>query len=549
MKEVLKQIRYFFFSQYFADGFRITIEIIAPVIVLSWFGETSAGLTVALGSLCVSICDIPGPVKEKRNGMLYCNLLVFVMTILTGFASGNNVFLGLLVVSAAFIFSMFNVYGNRAAAVGTSALLVMILRMADIRQTSQIFSDSFLILAGGVWYMLAALLFVRLNPYRHVQRALGDCIQATAKLLGIKSELYNSDANYENEYSKLLMQQAVVNERQEVMRQLLFGDKSIGKDADKMSGLLVLTFVDVLDLYEQITATWYNYSLLRKRFGHTSILKEISHIIKELAGELENIGLAIQSGSKHQKKFPLIPALNELNNKIDTLKESDDSKIVLKKIIVNLRNLGNYIDELFNYFSMNIPGKKQLRNRSDYAKFLPTQQIDFITFKNNLNMSSGIFRHALRMMITCGVGFFIARLISSAHHSYWILLTIIIILKPGFSISRQRNVHRIIGTIAGAFIGLIILRFVHEHNFLFSIIIFLMLGTYSFQRLNYIVMVIFTTAYVIVLFNFLGLGLFDVAWERLMDTGIASLLAFASSYFLFPHWESLQMDSYIVKNA
>ena len=61
-----------------------------------------------------------------------------------------------------------------------------------------------------------------------------------------------------------------------------------------------------------------------------------------------------------------------------------------------------------------------------------------------------------------------------------------------------------------------------------------MIGTYTFQRLNYIVMVIFMTPYILIFFNFLGMGFVDVAEERLLDTRIGSLLAFLASYLLFP---------------
>jgi len=133
----------------------------------------------------------------------------------------------------------------------------------------------------------------------------------------------------------------------------------------------------------------------------------------------------------------------------------------------------------------------------------------------------------------------------NGHHSYWLLLTIVVILKPGFSLTRQRNFERFTGTIAGGLIGLLLLAFIHNHTFLFVLIIFFMIGTYTFQRLHYIVMVIFLTPYVLLLFNLLGINSINVAGERLLDTAIGSLLSFMASYFLFPHWESHQLNDYM----
>ena len=120
----------------------------------------------------------------------------------------------------------------------------------------------------------------------------------------------------------------------------------------------------------------------------------------------------------------------------------------------------------------------------------------------NLTLESSVFRHALRMMITCGAGYVIGKLLPYGHYSYWILLTIIIILKPGFSLTKQRNFERLTGTIAGGLIGLLILAFIHDRSVLFALIVFFMIGTYTFQRLNYIVMVIFMTPYILIFFNF-----------------------------------------------
>jgi uncharacterized membrane protein YccC len=122
------------------------------------------------------------------------------------------------------------------------------------------------------------------------------------------------------------------------------------------------------------------------------------------------------------------------------------------------------------------------------------------------------------------------------------LLTIIIILKPGFGLSKDRNVQRIIGTIAGGLAGICILAFLHDRDVLFSILVFCMIGTYTFQRLNYIAMVMFITPYILILFHLLGLPFWDIARERLLDTGIGGMLAFLASYLLFPHWESGQLQ-------
>jgi uncharacterized membrane protein (TIGR01666 family) len=544
INEKAQSIKYFLFSQYLADGIRVTLAIILPTIICAGYGRMDLGIIISEGALCVSISDAPGPIQHKRNGMLYSNIFVFLMALLTGFVNNNFLLLGLLVLFSSFFLTMFTVYGNRAASVGTAALLIMILRMAKVNSQSEVVMESALILCGGIWYMIIALLLYRLTPYRPAQRALGDCIHETAKFLRIKSALYDSKTNLDDEYRKLVAQQVVVNEKQDAVRELLFKNRELVKEPTHTARLLILTFVDLIDFYEQVMATWFDYHSLRERFSSTGILDEVSSLVKNIADELDHIGHAIQSNTSYKKKIDLIPALEKLKIRIDELSDKNNSKLILKKILVNLRNLAEKVTEILNYFD-NVPSNRKMRSSSDYSKFVSHHEINGADLIQNLSLKSSVFRHALRMMITCGIGYVIGKLLPYGHYSYWILLTIIIILKPGFSLTKQRNFERLTGTIAGGLIGILILAFIHDRSVLFALIVFFMIGTYTFQRFNYIVMVIFMTPYLLILFNFLGMGFVNVAEERLLDTGIASLLAFLASYLLFPHWESNQLRNYM----
>ncbi|MEO6290208.1 MAG: FUSC family membrane protein [Ginsengibacter sp.] len=546
LKERAQDIRYFLFSQYLADGVRVALEIVLPAIICAEFGELQLGITISLGALCVSISDAPGPVEHKRNGMLYCNIFIFIMALLTGFLNHTIFLSGLLILFSSFIFTMFTVFGNRANSIGTAALLIMVLRISNVVSPAETLIDSFLILSGGLWYMVVALLFYRLTPYRPAQRSLGDCIHETAKFLRLKADLFLPETNLEEGYRKLVSQQIIVSEKQDELRELLYKNRALLKESTTTGRRLVVTFVDVVDLYEQIMGNWYDYAHLRKKFGSTGILDDIAHIINNISGELDQIGQAIQSNSSYSKQYNLIPDLEILKRKADGIGDAGTSNFLLKKVIVNLRKLGQTMEDVLIYFDADNYSKRNIRSIGEYSRFVSHQQISFAVFRDNLTFESSVFRHALRMMITCGLGFAISKLISYGHHSYWILLTIIIILKPGFSLTKQRNFERFTGTLAGGLIGLLTIAFVHDRTVLFIIMFFFMIGTYTYIRLRYVVMVIFMTPYILILFNFLGLGMLDIAGERLLDTAIASILAFLASYFLFPHWESKQLPGYMV---
>src|SRR4029079_10171225 len=175
MQYQASEIKYFFYSQAFADGFRISFAILLPALLGAYFNFFQIGLTVSLGCMCVSLTDAPGPVIHKRNGMLFCSAFVFIVAILTGFARMNIYTLGLEIIATSFFFSMFNVYGIRAASVGNSGILIMILTMdAALSPPQVVLTHALLILAGGIFYTVVSLLLHALRPYRISQRALGD---------------------------------------------------------------------------------------------------------------------------------------------------------------------------------------------------------------------------------------------------------------------------------------------------------------------------------------------------------------------------------------
>jgi NADH:ubiquinone oxidoreductase subunit K len=98
----------------------------------------------------------------------------------------------------------------------------------------------------------------------------------------------------------------------------------------------------------------------------------------------------------------------------------------------------------------------------------------------------------------------------------------------------------------GAAIGVLILLLITNSTVLFVIMVLFMIGTYTFMRLNYLAMVMCVTPYVFIVFSFIGTEFRALAWERIMDTFIGCVTAFAVSYFLFPSWEREQLKQHML---
>jgi uncharacterized membrane protein YccC len=142
---------------------------------------------------------------------------------------------------------------------------------------------------------------------------------------------------------------------------------------------------------------------------------------------------------------------------------------------------------------------------------------------------------------------YIISLLFPIGHGYWILLTIITIMKPAYSLTRQRNIHRLLGTVVGVIIGFIVLYFIKDATPLAIIMIIAMVLSYSFIKLNYFIGTAGITVYVLVSFHFLSSHDFStVIKDRMIDTSIGSLIAFFYALFVFPSWERRQIEQYLV---
>ena len=543
-----RDLSYFFFSQHFSDGLRTTVAILLPALVGAQWGNFAAGITISTGAVCVSVTDTPGPAQYKRNAMLAALGGVGAVALLTGLVAPYRWLLGLEVVGLAFALTMLLVWGARAGAVGSATLLAMVLLLAHPPALAEVVPQALLLVLGGGWYLVLALLQQQLQPYRAAQQALGECLHAMAGFLQLKATFYQASTDLDDDYRRLVAQQVRVNEKQEAVREVLYRSRQLASESTSASRRLVLTFVEAVDLYEHITAGYYDYAALRKAFGASGILAEVAALVTRLATDLDYLGSAIQANYAYGSPAPDRTAeWDRLQARIAALPPADaatgTSNRVLKKILVNLRdllkrtaNLRRYFDESRLEAAPPEPGRA-----AAHLQFVARQELHLSAFTENLTLRSAVFRHAVRMALACLVAFALAESLWHGQHNYWVLMTVTIMLKPGFSLTRQRNIERIIGTLGGGLLGALLLRVVPGGEARFGFLVVFMVVAYSFQRTKYLVTVVFLTAYLLIMFTFLGAGYLGIIEERVTDTLLGCAIAFSAGYFLFPSWESDQL--------
>lgn len=537
-----QEIQNFFYSQYFADGLRITFGTVIPALIFSWLGNLQVGITISLGAMAVGLSDTPGPLTHRRNGMLMCTAVVLVSALITNAINGLPTVLTLVIIALSFLFSMFAVYGARASTVGMMGMLIMVLNTDDIGNTPlEVLTHISYILLGCIWYLLWSLSLHQVRPYRQAQQELAESIQNVADYIRIKARFYDIKSDTEKNYRDLIELQIIVSQHQDNVRDQLFRSKKIIRDTTKIGRLLILIFTDIVDLFEQSMATHYDYDAIRERFGPTGVLQHFHVTIRRIGNELEHLAYQINANRRPKALYHFRNDLERIRAAIDNAEKTHGiNTLPLKKILINIRNLAQRIGNIYDYFDRESKNSFK-RDEMDLSRFIEHKAIDFKQLRENLTLKSTLFRHAVRMAVVMGIGYALSLAINVGTHSYWILLTIMVILKPGFSLTKQRNFQRLIGTIIGGVGGALILMLVQDETSLFILLLLFMVATYSLIRVNYIVSVMFMTPYILILFGFLDMNTLSVLRERIIDTLIGSGLAFFSSYIVLPSWESTQV--------
>ena len=552
MDHYLKSYKSFLYSHNLTDGIRVTAGILIPAFCMLYFKQLPVGIVMSIGALCVSVTDIPGPIAYRRNEMLICIGTIFIVTIYVGLASYSALATGVVLTVYCFFFSMLGVFGVRAGAIGLAALLVMVLNFNYLYRGAEIFLNAGYILAGGVWYFLFTITLQRLRPYRLIQQAMGDYLQGMAEYLKTRASFYKTGVNYENAFKLLLQQQITIQHNHELVSELLFKTRDIVKESTHTGRILVMTFLEASDLFDRIMTSYQDYATLHENFDDTDILEQFHKLASSLSAQLDEIGLALKSGRTSVEDNQLHEEIMIARRRFQELRkgylkpENIDGFINLRRILDNIQDMSNRLHTLHQYTTFDRALKKQAASDIDAEHFINRQEISVRKFWDNLTLESNIFRHSLRVTIAALTGYILSKWLPLGH-SYWILLTTIVILKPAYSLSQQRNRDRLIGTVCGAVVGLLLVYFTNNFSFLLVLMILLMAGSNILIRTRYFLSVFLMTVYLLIFFYLLEPDEFPTLLkDRIIDTAIGSVIAYITTVTVLPDWERRTIKSYLI---
>ena len=527
-------LRTFIYSHYFYLGLRVAIGLVGLALLTQEISDSATAMTVCIGALCTTLMDMPSPLRHKFNEMLASVLLCSAVTLLISLCGPVQWLLMTVLVLVSFLASMMVVYGKKSMPLQLAALFIMTMSMEHQMTWQQSFHHAGLFMLGGLIYLAYAMAIAWFLRHRIKQQVLAEALFELAAYIDIKADFYDTRFNLTEQFNKLVRHQSILADRQQASRDLILRSHKNSKDA-----IVVQVHVCMLDLYELILSTHTDYALLRQHLADSDVLTSLHDLAYKAARDIESVAYAVTRKRASYAQISYDKEWADIEAEIARLQAKGNSA---QEALATLRAQRNKIRAILKMIAeLHLASQKVSANvpfwsGADMAPFLSQQKYELKTLLANLRLDSPVFRFALRVSMAISVGLLIGHWLPYAAHSYWIVLTIVIILRPTFSMTRQRRADRIIGTIIGCVVTAIVIRFVHSNIVLMAILFLSIVATPTFIYLRYRYTAIAVSLMILLQMHLVAPSNPNLVSERLIDTLIGAAVATVFS-FVLANWE------------
>lgn len=524
-------LKKFLYSQQAYTALRMTLGTMLPgIVVVLLLNQSVAGISCALGALCTSMVDVPAPLWRKHRHMLLGTLVVGVVSLLSIASFQHPVALWSVLLVVCFISGLAVAYGPLATAMGITAMMAVVIALAQRSTEVDLWGYLTWLIAGGLWYTYFCLAMCRLFQHQMARRALAECLYATSDYLTARSQFYMPAIPLEQCQRAMITTQVAVIDAQQAARDLVLNNLFVGRNTanDPQRIRLFNILTDSIDMHDSVLAMQTNFDTLRSDFVQTDALDFMRDLLRKTARELARVAEAVVNGHALTHHFNVKAELRALEYEVE-LAHSIDAVSILKAAYSRGRTISAMMEKI-------ICDLQSTTNTSNISLevirqkyYLPSDKLH----PNPILWSSPAFRFALRLTMAIALGMAVSELLGG--YGIWIVITIMVVLRPGFGLTQQRNKHRLLGTLLGCLVIPVVLWGVPQHTMLFWIMAGSFLLCFSFARLNYLVSVFFTTVGLMLLYHFIAPQL-TLIGQRAIDTVIGTLIGAAAGY-VFPTWE------------
>lgn len=508
---------------------KATLAIALLSVPFVALGKPFFAITLGLGALAGALSETDDHPKGRVKSLLLKVVSFGISSLAVGLLRPYPILLGLGLGISTIGFLLIGGLGERYRGVTFGAILVGIYAMLGIEISPAWYWPAVLMPAGALFYGLLSLVLLYYRPYRLLEEQLARGFNALADYFDEKASLFPSDEKTQSEVrNKLALLNVKLVGSLDRCREVMRSYADALKDDAPLKPYLQ-QFMLLQSLHERAASSHERYDLLSQDPHNLEIMEGIGQILHQMAEAIKQFAYAMLTGVPYRHPVALNWSIKALQDKQILFKQNENSPLSL--LIRNLVRSNLALQRSNDENQRTITPKLAKDNRTLYQRL-----------KDQLSLHHPRMRHAIRMSICFMIGFAISEGFHMAKGE-WIVLTSLFVCQPSYSETRRRLFQRVMGTITGVIVGVLIIQILPTVAGQLLLMLTASFFFFSWLRRKYSTAVVFITIFVLCVFN-LGTHQGVAAMvPRLIDTIIGSALAIISVRLLWPDWQHKRLPN------
>ena len=542
-------------SYYVTIGLSVAFGLLLISGAVHLFLGAFAAAAASVGVIVVIPPDRPAPRRGKFWQLLPAALIGTPLFFAVQALHADPVRLALLLVSATFVAFLGAAWGKRGLPISISVMLAMIFSMAvpSYPDRGAALSTTLYFALGAVLYLFYATLANAALNARYRVLMLADTLLSVAALMRTQARQFTPTAAADASeltplIGRLLRQQAALADELQSARDILLESPQTAR-RQQLAGMLM----QVLEMRDHLVACELDLDTLKGHPTQLQLLNALRSELEMLAGQIDKLADALLLGRKPTLFERARPRPAEPNPADDDEAATGEAATapspgLLARGLVD--RVGHIHDEVKRLIALaRGDAEPDLAVvRVTWQMFISPTAWSWRPFAGLWRWDAPPLRHAIRAALAIATGQMISLVLPWGTHDYWILLTIVVVLRGSLAQTLERRNSRVAGTLMGCLLAGALLS-AHAPPWVLLMTVTLAQGiAHAFAIKRYLVTAVAATVLALLQAHLLNAGVnltFD-AVERMADTLIGVAIAWAFSYVL-PSWERNQIPALVAR--